>query len=292
MTYSSTGNIPDRVMTGILLGVLAYSLFSLHDATNKYLVAFMPVAQVLFFRSLTIVAGCLAIGRGKLLTASLTTQLKLPLVGRGVLTLVAWLCYFTAARTLPLAQLLTLYYSAPIMTTLLAIRLLGERVTRARWISLAIAFGGVLLASDPLGVRLSWATALVLIAAALWGYTVVLMRQIARLESSMVQMLYQNGVYLVVTGAMTVLSYQHPTPWELVLLGAIGVLGGVGQFALFEAARMAPAAVMATVEYSALLWAFALGFLVFGEVPPPAIWVGAGLISAAGVYLVLAERRR
>jgi drug/metabolite transporter (DMT)-like permease len=282
----------ERVMLGILLGVLAYSLFSLHDATNKYLVAFLPVWQVLFFRSLTIVAGCVAIGRGRLLAACMTTQLKLPLVGRGVLTVVAWLCYFTAARTLPLAQLLTLYYSAPIMTTLLAIRLLGERVTRARWISLGIAFAGVLLASDPLGVRLSLATLLVLIAAGLWGYAVVLMRQIARLESSMVQMLYQNGVYLVVTGALTAATWQHPSAWELLLLAGTGVLGGIGQFALFEAARMAPAAVMATVEYSALIWAFLLGWLMFGEIPLPAIWAGAALISVAGVYLVIAERRR
>jgi drug/metabolite transporter (DMT)-like permease len=178
------------------------------------------------------------------------------------------------------------------MTTLLAIRLLGERVTRARWISLGIAFAGVLLASDPLGVRLSLATLLVLIAAALWGYAVVLMRQIARLESSMVQMLYQNGVYLVVTGALTAATYQHPSAWELLLLAGTGVLGGIGQFALFEAARMAPAAVMATVEYSALIWAFLLGWLMFGEIPLPAIWAGAALISVAGVYLVIAERRR
>ena len=55
---------------------------------------------------------------------------------------------------------------------------------------------------------------------------------------------------------------------------------------------MPPAAVMATVEYSALLWAFLLGWLVFGEIPLPAVWAGAGLICVAGVYLVIAERRR
>jgi drug/metabolite transporter (DMT)-like permease len=282
----------ERVMTGILLGVLAYSLFSLHDATNKYLVAFLPVWQVLFFRSLTIVFACLVIGRGKLLASAVTTTLKLPLIGRGLLTLAAWLCYYSAARSLPLAQLLTLYFSAPIITTLLAIRLLGEKVTRARWISLIIAFAGVLVASDPLGVQLSWATALVLIAAGLWGYAIVLMRQIARLESSMLQMLYQNVCFLLITGALTAATYVEPSPWQVLLLAGVGVLGGVGQFALFEAARMAPAAVMATVEYSALLWAFLLGWLVFGEIPLPAVWAGAGLICVAGVFLVVAERRK
>ena len=281
----------ERVLPGILLGVLAYSLFSMHDATNKYLVAFLPVWQVLFFRSLTIVAACLAIGRGRLLAAAVATPLKLPLLGRGVLTLTAWLCYYTAARSLPLAQLLTLYFSAPIITTVLAIRLLGEHVTRARWISLGIAFGGVLLASDPFGVKLSLATLLVLAAACLWGYAIVLMRQIARRESSLLQMLYQNVCFIAVTGVLTAVNWVAPTPAQMLLLAGVGVLGGLGQYMLFEAARMAPAAVMATVEYSALLWAFVLGWLVFGEIPLPAVWAGAGLICVAGVYMVVMERR-
>ncbi|OJY67841.1 MAG: hypothetical protein BGP12_20380 [Rhodospirillales bacterium 70-18] len=281
----------ERVLPGILLGVLAYSLFSMHDATNKYLVAFLPVWQVLFFRSLTIVAACLAIGRGRLLAAAVATPLKLPLLGRGVLTLTAWLCYYTAARSLPLAQLLTLYFSAPIITTVLAIRLLGEHVTRARWISLGIAFGGVLLASDPFGVKLSLATLLVLAAACLWGYAIVLMRQIARRESSLLQMLYQNVCFIAVTGVLTAVNWVAPTPAQMLLLAGVGVLGGLGQYMLFEAARMAPAAVMATVEYSALLWAFVLGWLVFGEIPLPAVWAGAGLICVAGLYMVVMERR-
>ncbi|MBN8889507.1 MAG: DMT family transporter, partial [Rhodospirillales bacterium] len=238
-----------------------------------------------------IVAACLAIGRGRLLAAAVATPLKLPLLGRGVLTLTAWLCYYTAARSLPLAQLLTLYFSAPIITTVLAIRLLGEHVTRARWISLGIAFGGVLLASDPFGVKLSLATLLVLAAACLWGYAIVLMRQIARRESSLLQMLYQNVCFIAVTGVLTAVNWVAPTPAQMLLLAGVGVLGGLGQYMLFEAARMAPAAVMATVEYSALLWAFVLGWLVFGEIPLPAVWAGAGLICVAGLYMVVMERR-
>ena len=70
----------------------------------------------------------------------------------------------------------------------------------------------------------------------------------------------------------------------------LGVFGGCGQFLLLEAARRAPAAVMATVEYSALLWAFLLGFLIWHDIPSVAVWVGAGLILAAEVFLVFGER--
>jgi len=281
----------DRIGRGIALGALAYSLFSLHDASNKWLVATLPVWQVLFFRSLVIVAGCLAIGRKPLVARVAATPLRWPLAARAALTLTAWLSYYTAARTLPLAQLLTLYFSAPVITTLLAMPLLGERVTGSRWISVLLGFAGVLIAADPAGVHASRATLLVLAAAAMWGYAVILMRRIARLESSLVQMLAQNLFFLIVTGALSAATWVHLRARQLPLLLAVGVLGGCGQFLLFEAARFAPAAVMATMEYSALIWAFILGYLVFGEIPHPAVWVGAATIFASGVFMLWRERR-
>jgi drug/metabolite transporter (DMT)-like permease len=99
----------DRVTLGIALGVLAYSFFSIHDAGNKWLVATLPVWQVLFFRSSTIVLGCLVAGRGRLLSRMVQTPLKRELALRGVINLLAWLSYYTAARNMQLAQLLTLY---------------------------------------------------------------------------------------------------------------------------------------------------------------------------------------
>lgn len=237
----------DRITLGIGLGALAYSLFSIHDAMNKWLVATLPVWQVLFFRSATIVVGCLIWGRGRLLTRLVQTPLKRELAVRGATNLLAWICYFTAARSMQLAQLLTLYFSAPLIITVLARPMLGERVTAVRWISVLIGFAGVLVASDPFGVRVSFATFLVLFGAVLWAIGIVLMRQIARRETSMVQMFAQNLGFFLATGAMTAFTWKTPTGFELMLLLLIGVLGGVGQFTMFEAVRLAPASVMATV---------------------------------------------
>jgi drug/metabolite transporter (DMT)-like permease len=281
----------DRAMAGIGLGVLAYVFFSGHDATIKYLVAALPAWQILFVRSTMIVIACLALGRRRLVEQAARTQLKTPMLLRGLLTLVAWLCYYTAARSLPLAQLITLYFAAPLIVTVLAAPVLGEVVTRSRWIAVGVGFVGVMIASDPLGVRLSWPTALVLIAACLWGYGVLLMRQIARRESSMLQILATNLVFVTVTGAMSLADWHHTTPAQFGLLLGVGMLGGLGQFALFEGARLAPASVMATVEYSGLIWAFILGYAIFGDIPRPAVFVGAALIVSAGALLIGSERR-
>jgi drug/metabolite transporter (DMT)-like permease len=278
-------------MAGIGLGVMAYVFFAGHDATIKYLVQSLPVWQILFVRSAIITVMCLCIGRTRLVAQAVRTKLKIPLFLRGVLTLVAWLCYYTAARSLPLAQLITLYFAAPLIVTVLAAPVLGEVVTRARWIAVALGFVGVMIASDPLGVRLSWPTALVLFAACLWGYGVLLMRQIARRESSLLQILASNSVFVVVTGAMSLADWQPTHAAQLWLLLAVGVLGGLGQFCLFEGARRAPASVMATVEYSGLLWAFILGYAIFGDIPRPAVFAGAALIVCAGVLLIGTERK-
>ncbi|MGH7213111.1 MAG: DMT family transporter, partial [Acetobacteraceae bacterium] len=276
---------------GIALGVLAYALFGVHDATIKWLVADLPVVQVVFIRSAAVFAACLAFGRRRLLERALATSLKGPLLFRGFITFCAWICYFTAARSLTLAQLLCLYFAAPLMVTVLAAPLLGERVGAGRWAAVLIGFVGVLVATDPWGVPFSLATALVLIAAALWGYGVILMRQIARRESSLLQIAYINAVFLVGSGISCAFIWQRPDASQLALLLGVALFGGIGQFALFESARRAPAAVLATVEYSSLLWAFVLGYLIWGDIPPPAVFAGGAVILLAGIVLVTVERR-
>lgn len=281
----------DRIPYGIGLGALAYSLFTMHDALNKYLVQTFPTWEVLTFRSGEIVLAALLIGRTALIERAIATPLKRAIILRGVLALTAWLLYYSASRHMQLAQMMTLYFSAPIMTTLLAIPLLGERVTRARWISLALGFAGVLAASDPFGLKFSIYTAMVLAAAAMWGYAIILMRQIARRESSLLQMFYQNLTFTLVTLPATAADFVMPQGSQWLLLLGVGALGGAGQYILFEACRHAPASVMGTVEYTALIWAFILGYLVFGDIPSASVSIGAALIACAGFYLVVSERQ-
>ena len=281
----------NATLLGIGLGVLAYGLFAVHDAAIKFLVETLSVWQVLFFRSATILAACLCIGRGPLVKRAIETPLKRTLAFRAAITMTAWICYYTAARSMGLAQLLTLYFAAPIMVTLLAARVLKETVTPTRWLAVSIGFVGVMFAADPFGVRASLPTLLVLIAAALWGYAIILMRQIARRESSLIQMLFNNAIFLPITAVVCVTTWDTPDLMELALLASVGVFGGLAQFLVFEMARRTPASVMATVEYTALVWAFLLGWAIWGDIPSSAVWFGAGLIAVSGIVLVVAERR-
>jgi drug/metabolite transporter (DMT)-like permease len=274
-----------------MLGVAAYFVFAVHDAGIKWLVADIPVWQVLFVRSATILVVCLAIGRRALLERAAASPLKRPLAFRGVVNLAAWLCYYSAARSLPLAQLLSLYFAAPLMITIMAAQILKERVTRARWVSVIVGFIGVLFASDPSGLRASLPALLVLVAAALWGYGIILMRQIARREPTLLQMLSINTVFFIGTGIACLSHWAPVSMMQAAMLIGVGLIGGLAQFLVFEAARLIPASVMATVEYSALPWAFLLGYWIWLDIPPAPVFVGAGLIILAGAILVRAERQ-
>jgi drug/metabolite transporter (DMT)-like permease len=281
----------ERLTLGMMLALLAYALLAMQDATVKWLVATVPVWQVLFIRSGIVMAGCLAAGGRRLVRQAAQSPIIGLLVCRGVITLAAWFCYFTAARFLPLAQLITLYFTAPVIVALLAAPLLKETVGRARWAAVGVGFAGTVAAADPAGLALSPAAMLVLLAAVLWAIGVILTRLIARHEPSLVQMLYNNGFFLIATGLASALAWQRPSETELWLLLQVGLLGGLGQFCLFEAARRAPASVTAPLEYTALVWAFVFGFAVWGDIPRPSLFIGAVLVLGAGLMLIVAERR-
>ena len=276
---------------GIALGACAYSLFSVHDAGIKWLVQTLPVWEIIFFRSFVIVLISLAFGGTRLAARAVATPMKRPLMLRGALTFAAWLCYFTAARSLPLGQLTVLYFAAPIVVIVLARPLLGERVTLFRGVAVAMGFAGVMVAATPGGVSVGYPTLLALAAAGMWGYGIILMRQVARRETSLLQMLFGNCVFTLASALMCAIEWRTPDATRVVLMLGLGGVGGLAQFLLFESARRAPAAVMATVEYTGLLWAFLLGLLLWGEVPRPAVFVGAALILGAGLLLVLTEQR-
>ena len=282
----------DRVLAGILFTSLAYFLFTVHDAVVKLLVVAIPVWQVLFFRSLTILAGCLVIGGRPLLTEAAYSPIFKPMFLRSFLIMAAWLCFYTAARSLQLAELTTIYYAAPIIVTVLSVLVLKEKVPLARWGAVAIGFLGVFIACDPSNLGLSLPVLLVLAAASMWGLAIVLMRKIAQKDRSIVQMVLSNSFFLVTTGLPLVYLWHTPSLREIALLIGSGVLAGFAQFTLFEGMKRAPASVIAPFEYTAVVWSFLLGYLIWHDLPRNEVFVGAALIVGAGLIIVASEHFR
>ena len=183
------------VSSGILLTSFAYFLFSLQDASVKWLVVGLPVWQILFIRSVTMFALCAVFGGRPLLRAARRSPVLKPLLWRNLLLLAAWLSYYNAARDLGLAELTTLYYASPVVMTILSGPILGEKVPGYRWFAVAIGFVGVVVACGVAakGLTLSLPIYLALQAAVFWAVASVLLRKTALHERTQVQVTISSG---------------------------------------------------------------------------------------------------
>ena len=193
--------------------------------------------------------------------------------------------FFTALRSMSLADANAIFFSSPLLITLFAAVMLRETVGLRRWLAVVTGFAGVLLVMQPgLGTP-GWATLLPFLAAvcsALYHITTPVM---ARHEDP------ANTLYFLALFAGIGLSIMVPFYWTpltsmgwLALL-VIGTLGTTGHFLLIRAFQSTPAATLSPFLYVYLIWATVLGWLVFGDVPAWSTIVGALVIFGSGLYV-------
>lgn len=281
------------ISRGLLIAATAYLIFTAQDVLVRLLVkADMPIWQVLLVRSACIVIACLCLRGPRVITEALAAPSRGSLIARGVFILAAWLSYYTASKTLLYGQLVTIYYAAPIIITILSIFMLKERVTATRWIAVIVGFIGVVIACEPGELGLSVPVFLTLAAAAMWGMSSILLRKAGITENVLMQMFASNSIFAIGCVGPTLFWWQMPSIVQWLQLLGVGILGGCAQYLLFKSFRLAPASAIAPMEYSSLLWAFVLGYLIWREVPGHGVVLGAVLIATSGVGTLLSERWR
>ena len=204
-------------------------------------------------------------------------------------------CGFSAVQYLPLTEFTAFNFAAPLFMTALSALVLHEAVGRHRWGAVVVGFLGVLLMVRPqpghmnlLGVSLALGSAVGSAGA------MVAIRQIAATEKGPTIVFYFTlaGTLLGLVGSA--FHWVTPDPATLALLVLGGRSGGVGQLLLTEALRVAPVGVVAPFDYTQLVWATGLGFLIWGELPHAATLAGAVVVAASGAYILHREliRRR
>lgn len=286
-----TGAEP-RATLGIALASAGYACFALQDAVVKLLVATYAVPQILFMRSLVIV----------LITAPLAFVLRHPsvfksrhrgtLVLRAALMLLAWLLFYNAARHLGLAELTTLYFSAPIIVILLSIVVLKERVGPARWLACIGGFIGVAVAANPTHSPDLLPALMCIVAGGCWAWSTVLVRLVSKTETTLVQMAATSLLFALACAASFPWVWETPDLFGWALMIGLGLVATLGQYLLYEGFRHAPASALAPVEYTGLIWAFLYGYALWAEVPSLTVVIGALMIVASSGILVIGERRR
>lgn len=293
---SETAAVPARATPRALIGAAlclgSWAAFSLQDAIVKSLVTSLPVPEVLFGRSLVIVAISIAfLGRQDYRALAVPANLQ-QITVRSALILIAWIAYYRASRSLQLAELVTYYFVAPLFVVALSAPLLKERVGFGRWTATLLGFGGVLVSAAP-GAGASLApVGLALMAAFAWALTTILARSLAKGISTPAMMMAGSIGFLAACGAMLPSIGIRPTLNQTLAMGLLGLVGGLGQYLWFEGVRRAEASLLATLEYSMFAYAIFWGYVVFGDWPRPRTFVGAAIVLTSGLLVVSLEMRR
>ncbi len=270
----------------VTLMVSSVFLLTLMDAVVKALTARYPVLLIMAFRCfLAVPVLLLALPRDGGLTSLVRVRPGLQLL-RGALGFMTALCYFKALAELPLADTLAVSFSAPLFVALLSRPLLGEQVSARGWGVILVGFAGVLVVVRPglggLGAGAGYATG----AALFYALHALALRRLGHSDGATATTIWGSLVVGFMTLPAAALVWQAPTAGDLPLLAAVGLLGAVGGLAMSAAYRQAPAATLAPLDYSAMVWAVLLGVLVFGDVPGLPVVIGSGIIILSGLWLI------
>jgi S-adenosylmethionine uptake transporter len=197
-----------------------------------------------------------------------------------------------AFTTIPLAEVYSLIFLAPLFVTILSIPFLGETVGWRRGLAILVGFGGVLLVVRP-GFRDLMPGHLAAVAIALCGATTVLvLRALGPTEKRITLMGVVFAASLAINGAIMIFDFHVPAPSDFLLLAGAGLCGGIGHLLLMAATRAVPANRIAPAQYSQIVWALALGALFFAEFPDTTAFAGIALVTLAGIFTFIREEKR
>jgi drug/metabolite transporter (DMT)-like permease len=275
---------------GILCMVTGMALFTLNDAMGKWLVETCPVPLILAVRS----ASALLILAPLVMRAGFSSVFGVPDPGRhlirNVLIVAEVAFFYLAVREMPLADVMTIYMAAPLLVTALSVPLLGEKVGVRRWIAVGIGFAGVVLVLRPGGDFLSAGTPLALAGSLTFALTLISTRSLRGASGLTLITTQTLGVGLAGTVALPFV-WVAPTLLELSLIGVLGVVALVAHVLVNHSLKLSPAAVVAPYQYTSLVWAMALGWAFWGDVPDLPVAFGAALIIGSGMFVFHREQQ-
>lgn len=281
----------DAAAQGIGFMLLSTLLFSAMDALVKWVSADYPLGQIMFFRSLfAFLPLALFISRSGGV-AVLRTKRPGSHLWRGAVGLVAMACTFGAVILLPLADAVALARSGPLFLTALSVPLLGEKVGPRRWSAVVVGFIGVLIMMRPGAGVFDPAALLAIAAAILYALAMIAVRQLSATERPATIVFYFTVFVTIASGLSLPFQWTTPAGADLLLLAAVGLLGGFAQIAMTQAFKLAPVALVGPFEYTALVFAIFFGYLLWGDVPDAFLLTGAAIVVGSSLYILHRETK-
>ena len=296
-------------LLGISCVILAHVFFTTQDMTIKFINGDYALYQVMLIRSIVAMLFTLIIfvpidGGFKYLR---TQRLGLHLL-RGFGIVVANLCFFTALITMPLAEVVAIFFISPLLITALSEFLIGEKVGLRSWIAVLVGLLGVMIILRPGFGLFNPASILPLVAALAYALVQITTRKMGVTEKASTMSFYIQLNLVVVSSLMGLIfgdgkladqsqpinyyllrAWIVPTWQDLMIMLVIGLLCGLGAYFISQAYRISKAGIIAPFEYVALPLSIFWSITIFGDWPDILSWLGMVLIAGAGLYVFYNE---
>lgn len=276
---------------GAIWILMAAMFFSVVVALIKMIGLRLPVFEILMVRQAVMFVATLPVIFRNFPDA-LITKKPWHHAGRVCCALVAMFAGFTAVVHLPLADVTALGFAKGFFITIFAIVFLKEIVGIRRWSAIVIGFAGVLIMLNPGTGEVNIYGVLAIVGAAAAGLVMILIRYLSRFDQPMTILTYQTIFVGLLAAPVALYQWVWPTPREALILLAIGLVSLLGQMCNIRAFAAGEATAIATLDYTRLLWAAIIGFIVFSETPSATTLFGAAIIIGASIYTVWREAKR
>lgn len=276
---------------GALLALVAFAIFASHDVVVKYLGGQYSPFQIVFFSVLMGFPLVTLMLIGDRSDGNLRPRHPWWTAFRTGAAVITGVCAFYAFATLPLAEVYAILFASPLLITILAIPILGETVRLRRWAAVIVGLVGVLIVLRPGQVEFSLGHAAAITAAVTSAFASIIVRKIGNEERSAVLLLYPMLGNFILLGIALPFVYEPMPILHFAGLGVIALFAFVAMLLVIAAYRRAEAVIVAPMQYSQILWAALYGYLLFGESPSRSTAIGAAIIIASGMYIVLRESR-
>jgi S-adenosylmethionine uptake transporter len=283
-------NTPLNNTRGAVLSLMAFALYATHDVVVKFLGGDYSPIQIIFFGGLFSFPMLTVLMVGDRTDGHLRPRHPWWLMARAISGVATAVAGFYAFTVLPMAQTYAILFAGPLLITLLAIPMLGEKVGLRRGMAVVVGLLGVLIVLRPGGGAALGLGHLAALSAAVTGALAsIIVRKIGGEERPVVMQLYPMLVSVVAMGCALPWVYK-PMPVEhLGLLLVFSLLGFIATAVIIAAYRTGEAVIVAPMQYSQIIWAVLYGAMFFDERPDMMTGIGSAVIIASGIYIVLRE---
>jgi drug/metabolite transporter (DMT)-like permease len=272
-------------MKAITFNLLAWVMLPIMDGFAKYLSADLPVLQITWARYFFTVAFTFPIMlffyRNQL---KWSDKPKLQII-RGLILLIANICFFYSISVISLAKALTLAFVAPLIVTAFSPMFLGEKVGFRRWSAVVIGFVGSLVVIRPGFVEINLASLAALGTGIMYGFYLIITRKLSTSDNPLLTLLLTGVVGAVIVTCLMPFVWVKPTLNQWSMMAAIGIFACIGHLFLILSLKYADASKLAPFSYFEIITNIIIGYYFFNDFPDNWTFLGLLIIVLSGIYI-------